>query len=121
MTKEYIDREAAIEIIDNYAKTMTIHKDTLIVYQAIRDIVDIICPTADVVEVVHGEWEIKSKLYRMMEDDFYEQLYVECPYCKRRFCVPSTFDDEEIIEYARENYPYCHCGAKMDGERKDER
>ena len=77
-------------------------------------------PAADVVEVVHGEWEIKSELYRMMEDDFDEQLYVECPYCKRRFYVPSAFDDEEIFEYARENYPYCHCGAKMDGERKEQ-
>ena len=78
-------------------------------------------PNADVVEVKHGEWQIKSELYRMMEDDFDEQLYVECPYCKRRFYVPSAFDDEGVFEYARENYPYCHCGAKMDGERKDER
>ncbi len=73
-------------------------------------------PTADVVEVRHGEWEIKSRLYRMI-DDFDEEIYVECPFCKRTFYVSYEFDDEKIIAYARENYPYCHCGAKMDGER----
>lgn len=73
-------------------------------------------PTADVVEVRHGEWEIKSRLYRMI-DDFDEEIYVECPFCKRTFYVPYEFDDEKILAYARENYPYCHCGAKMDGER----
>lgn len=47
---EYIERETAIEIIDNYGKTIS--KDCIAVYQAIRDIVDVICPVADVVEVV---------------------------------------------------------------------
>ena len=74
---------------------------------------------ADVAPVVHGEWEIKARIYRMM-DDIDEVLYVECPICKREFHVPSTYDDEEITKYAREHYPYCNCGAKMDGERKEE-
>ncbi len=77
-----------------------------------------IAPTADVVEVRHGEWEIKSRLYRLI-DDFDEEIYVECPFCKRTFYVPYEFDDEKTIAYARENYPYCHCGAKMDGERSE--
>ena len=75
-------------------------------------------PTADVVEVRHGEWEIKSRSYRMI-DDYDEEIYVECPFCKRTFYVPYEFDDEKTLAYARENYPYCHCGAKMDGERKE--
>lgn len=75
-------------------------------------------PTADVAEVRHGEWEIKSRSYRMI-DDFDEELYVECPFCKRTFYVPYEFDDEKTLAYARENYPYCHCGAKMDGERSE--
>ena len=74
-------------------------------------------PTADVVEVRHGEWEIKAESYRIV-DDFDEELYVVCPYCKRRFWVPYELSDNKILEYARENYPYCHCGAKMDGERR---
>ena len=71
-------------------------------------------PAADVVEVRHGEWVIKSVSYRML-DDFDEELYVECPFCKRRFWVAYELDDEKILKHAREKYPYCHCGAKMDG------
>jgi hypothetical protein len=86
--------------------------------RALLDAVDS-CPTADVVEVRHGEWEIKSRSYRMI-DDYDEEMYVECPFCKRTFYVPYEFDDEKTLAYARENYPYCHCGAKMDGERREE-
>lgn len=25
------------------------------------------------------------------------------------------FEDEKRLEWARKEYPYCHCGAKMDG------
>lgn len=61
-----------------------------------------------------GEWEIKSEIHQML-DDVDEELYVECPFCKRRFWVPCEFDDKKIFEYAREHYPYCNCGAKMKG------
>lgn len=43
----YIDVETALKIIDNYAKTVT--ADGIVVVKAIRDIVEIITPTADVV------------------------------------------------------------------------
>ena len=75
-------------------------------------------PAADVVEVRRGEWEIKSEIHQML-DDIDEELYVECPFCRRTFYVPYEFEDEKIIEYARRNYPYCHCGAKMDGGKTD--
>jgi hypothetical protein len=109
----YIDAEKVMEEINrigghNLCEWETIGVKALIDRQ----------PTADVVEVRHGEWEIKSRVYRML-DDFDEEIYVECPFCKRTFYVPYEFDDEKTIAYARENYPYCHCGAKMDGERKD--
>ena len=61
-----------------------------------------------------GEWQIKSESYRML-DDFDEEIFVVCPFCQRRFWVPYELDDEKIFKYARENYPYCHCGAKMKG------
>lgn len=61
-----------------------------------------------------GEWEIKTKTHQMF-DDVDEELYVECPFCKRTFWVPYEFDDEKTFEYAREHYPYCNCGAKMGG------
>ena len=74
---------------------------------------------ADFVEVKHGEWEIKSEIHQMF-DDVDEEIYVECPFCKRTFYVPFEFEDEKILEFARKSYPYCHCGAKMDGERRCE-
>ncbi len=48
-------------------------------------------PTADVVEVKHGEWDINGE-----------------------FCQCSVCDN-----FAGYDYDYCpYCGAKMDGERK---
>lgn len=46
----YIDAETALKIIDNYAKTVT--EDGKAIVDAIRDIISVITPTADVVEVV---------------------------------------------------------------------
>ena len=71
-------------------------------------------PTVNEMEVKHGKWEIKSEIYKMF-DDVDEEIYVECPYCKRTFYVPFEFEDEKILAYARKAYPYCNCGAKMDG------
>ena len=71
-------------------------------------------PAADVVEVVHGEWEIVSESYRLF-DDYDEAFYVKCPFCDRTYYVPFEFEEEKMIAYAREHYPFCHCGAKMDG------
>jgi hypothetical protein len=76
-------------------------------------------PAADVVEVVHGEWEIVSESYRLF-DDYDEAYSVKCPFCDRTYYVPFEFEEEKMIAYAREHYPFCHCGAKMDGERKEE-
>lgn len=48
----YIEREAALQIIDNYAKTVS--EDGKVVVNAIRDIVEVITPTADVVKIPEG-------------------------------------------------------------------
>ena len=61
-----------------------------------------------------GEWKIKSEIHQML-DDVDEELYVECPFCQRKYYVPYEFEDEKIFKYAREHYPYCNCGAKMKG------
>ncbi len=54
-------------------------------------------PTADVVEVKHGEWE-------------------QNPYCKRiYFCSVCGRHIEDGSCNPYEHFPYCHCGAKMDG------
>ena len=71
-------------------------------------------PIADVVEVVHGEWVLKSEIHKML-DDVDEEFFVECPFCKRTFYVPFEFEEEKMLAYAKKKYPYCNCGAKMDG------
>lgn len=71
-------------------------------------------PTADVVEVKHGKWELKSEIHRFLEE-IDEDFYVECPFCQRVYYIPFEFDDKKMLEYAKKNYPYCNCGAKMDG------
>ena len=73
-------------------------------------------PTAHVVEVKHGQWELKSEIRRFLEE-VDEDFYVECPFCHRVYYVPFEFEDEKMLEYAKKNYPYCNCGAKMDGQK----
>lgn len=103
---EYIEREKAKQYLaDEYA-------------YAAAEVIDRI-PAADVVEVRHGEWLLKSDIYKML-DDVDEEFYVECPFCHRTEYVPFEFEEEKMLEYAKTEYPYCHCGAKMDGERRAE-
>ena len=57
------------------------------------------CPTVDAVPVVHGRW-----ISFLNGDHIMPERYYRCSRCGR-------------VESRRQ--PYCHCGAKMDGERKD--
>lgn len=64
-------------------------------------------PTADVVEVKHGEWKEETKFLitdNPDDDGYWASVYI-CSNCGR---------EEPHKE------PYCHCGAKMDGKRKDD-
>lgn len=74
-------------------------------YNFVRTVLDT-APTVDAVEVVHGHWI--SKGYK-----------IECSVCEHRAFL-GTHDP--VIHTEEKNIrKYCHnCGAKMDGERKDE-
>lgn len=120
---EYIEREALISEIQeeiDFETTMYTEEQNKYFNMglkcALRDVKR--QPSADVVEVRHGEWNIKSEIHQMF-DDVDEEFFVECPFCQRRYHVPFEFEDGKILEYAREEYPYCHCGAKMDGKGGD--
>ena len=56
-------------------------------------------PTADVVELKHGEWVLRRQSNGVRTH--------QCSVCGR----PIYTIDEDLKDYA----PYCHCGAKMDG------
>lgn len=109
--KEYIERGAAMEEIKSLSVTVTglrSGKGVLAEYaKHYKDSVFKIlseAPAADVAEVRHGEW-------------------VQNPYCKRIFYCSecgSTVEDGSYNPNPSEHFPYCHCGAKMDGERKEQ-
>ena len=87
--KHYVDRDALLDFANN-------HKDGQI---GCNDIARF--PTADVVEVRHGEWYRHDK----------KKHGDTCYYCS--VCEKMALADCMIWELS----DYCpHCGAKMDGE-----
>ena len=64
--------------------------------------IDIItsAPTADVQEVKHGKWIYRGHNGKM------EHAF-ECSVCERWMFT-------DFPKYVAEEYPYCHCGARMD-------
>ncbi len=110
---EYIEREAILKK-NMYGNTKPITHRTY-AEELIKSM-----PNADVVEVKHGEWLLKSNIYKML-DDVDEEFYVECPFCHKTEYVPFELEEEKMLKYAKAEYPYCHCGAKMDGETNQKR
>lgn len=64
-------------------------------------------PATDVAPVVHGCWEL------IRGGEFTSAF--KCSVCGRRVCV--SCDSEKTLFYLKDRYPYCNCGAKMNGER----
>lgn len=96
MPDEYISREAALmKLMQDGCSAKNL--------QSISNM-----PAADVVEVVHGQWCV-SKI-RSIETVFY------CSECKRTVTVGNDFFGE-APQSVSAAYPYCHCGAKMDGDK----
>ena len=99
---EYIEREALLEILDG----MYDHHLTMYNYAAdgaTQDCIDAVieAPTADVVEVRHGEWIDKPS-------GRYMHIGSWCSVCGEKSGIGG-------IESNRHK-PYCpNCGAKMDG------
>lgn len=89
-----IDANEALEIIDNYIKSMSITAKTEPVVSAIKDIVRFISPSLDYEPVVHAHWikRYKSKYYKcsicggIVEDEWHN-----CPHCRAKM-------DEEVKE-----------------------
>lgn len=107
MAKEYIELDEALNVVsDVMSDVKVLHK-----HRALnRNLKQL--STTNVVGAKRGEWQLKSQTHKMF-DDVDEEFYVECPFCHRTEYVPFEFEKEKMLEYARENYPYCHCGAKM--------
>lgn len=73
-------------------------------------------PAADVVEVRRGEWKL-IETEGFCDGGYYSRFC--CPLCFREIGVCHDYE-KDAYNYAKTMYPYCHCGAKMDGERKEQ-
>ncbi len=91
---EYINREAVLAEMTS----KPLPNDASHLYLAMRGIVSK-APTADVAEVKHGEW---------IQNQHCKRIYY-CSECGRHI------EDGSQSQKPQEFFPYCHCGAKMDG------
>jgi hypothetical protein len=77
-------------------------------------------PTVDAAPVVHGHWIIRCETHQDFFGEVDEEFYLECSECHRKVWDASQ---DAIIsgQYhkATSDFPYCHCGAKMDGGVED--
>lgn len=64
-------------------------------------------PAADVAPVVHGRWKLLHK-------GDWTSVFV-CSVCGRRETITESESYNSRIKMPRK-YPYCHCGARMDGD-----
>jgi hypothetical protein len=103
MMSDYISREAALEAANEWVSEACM-APVMRVSRLLDKLAKV--PAADVAEVVHGQWCV-SKI-RSIETVFY------CSECKRTVTVGNDFFGE-APQSASAAYPYCHCGAKMDG------
>lgn len=104
MGKEYIEREALIEEINSLSITLSGKElfGELAKFCVVQKIDE--APTADVVEVVHGEW-LKSEWG-------YPDRTLTCSLCGFQY----DSADYKTPKFNQKVLPYCpHCGARMDG------
>lgn len=95
---DYISREAAMEIVKRTSG------DYAAAFSEMRKL-----PAADAEPVRHGNWNIR------LADEM--TLCLECSICGRKVDNIDLHHLLEAGEYgeACRRYPYCHCGAKMQG------
>lgn len=102
----YIDVEAVLELIqEEFHKTDVNGEEQIGILKCHRIVRE--APTADVVEVRHGHWITQEEAELM---DSFDLAYT-CSVCGHL--------DWDCTE--SETFNYCpNCGAKMDGERREE-
>lgn len=73
-------------------------------------------PAADVAAVRHGRWEVKCESHCCDHTGEYDEDYhLECSVCHQK--VWDVSQDALImgdVEKATRDFPFCHCGARMD-------
>ena len=138
MEKKYIDVEHFNEdLLRSIAKNN--RSDLIELARGIVELLDLE-PAADVAPVVHGDWIPTTKHKwetdengKIKEWSWYHEFHngPTCVICGAHPCVhcnPAWEEDENCYEHfvcsicgrhEEVKHPYCHCGAKMDGEMKE--
>ena len=81
----YIDANEAMQIINNYAKAIDYDCDNCkVVIDAIKDIVSVICPTADVVEVKCRCKDCKHYIKYGRTSLVFDGKNIQCGWCMLR-------------------------------------
>lgn len=99
--KRLIDANVFAEHLERMAKTT--YPNLLPGLLEAADFARDFIPTVDAVEVVHGRWEQVQR--------WATKAKYRCSVCGREIMSATKVNIEK--------YPYCHCGAKMDGDRDD--
>lgn len=96
---EYIEREKTVELLRSLGNR-EYRKEKGTIQEAIKMIsYPEYTPTADVAPVVYGRWE--------QVKEWATKAKYRCSVCGREIM--------SAVKVNIEKYPYCHCGAKMDG------
>ena len=110
---EYIEREAFEHFLMGKRKLLYADKDLVldVAYHVNK------FPAADVAPVVHGRWKMKCIGHQdFVSGEYDENYYIECSECGRTvWDVDQTAAIFGNWEKISKDFPYCHCGAKMDG------
>lgn len=94
---EYINRGTAFDAVTDLAGKASTRSAYEAVWKSARALKKI--PAADVAHVVHGRWE--------QVKEWATKAKYRCSVCGREIM--------SAVKVNIEKYPYCHCGAKMDG------
>ena len=108
---EYIERKKLEEAFDNAdpdvcESDLDGHSDWGFGRENVRDVIRGV-PAADVAPVVHGRWKLLRK-------GDWTSVFV-CSVCGRREKIAESESYNSQLKMPRE-YPYSHCGARMDGD-----
>lgn len=70
--------------------------------------------------IVHARWKIGCDTHVDYYGEVDEEFFIECPLCGRReYDINSFKAMSGNYEETTKGYPYCHCGARMDGDPHD--
>lgn len=107
---EYIERKRTVELLRSLGNR-EYRKEKGTIQDAIKMIsYPEYTPTEDVAPVVHGRWKLLRK-------GDWTSVFV-CSVCGRREKIAESESYNSQLKMPRE-YPYCHCGARMDGDSND--